>query len=369
MKFSVSLGDFQKAILRVLPAIPPKSTLPVLEHIHCTLINNSLSMIASDQEMTISTSLECHAESEGSVLIPARKLNELIKSLGSEGTVEIDISPNLDLTFTTSAGKFTMKGMDSNDYPMQPVFPEGESALFTSTDIMKIANKAMFAVSDDEYRPAMTGVLFQFRGNRVLGVATDSYRLARVTINASNLPEDLDVIIPSRAMEILRKVDSDVLMSVTRTHARFSLNNTTIITRIIDERFPPYENVIPADNDKTAIVNQRELVNVIRRVALFTSSSSRQIKISLEPNILHIHGEDDESGSIADESIACEFYGAEHFEIGFNHKYLEEALQQLAIDGNTMIRFSFSSANRATLIEPEPGNNELLILVMPVRLN
>jgi DNA polymerase-3 subunit beta len=170
-------------------------------------------------------------------------------------------------------------------------------------------------------------------------------------------------------MEILRKVDSNVLMSVTRTHARFSLNNTTIITRIIDERFPPYENVIPADNDKTAIVNQRELVNVIRRVALFTSSSSRQIKISLEPNILHVHGEDDESGSIADESIACEFYGAEHFEIGFNHKYLEEALQQLAIDGNTMIRFSFSSANRATLIEPEPGNNELLILVMPVRLN
>ena len=137
MKFSVSLGDFQKAIFRVLPAIPPKSTLPVLEHIHCTLINNSLSMIASDQEMTISTSFECHVESEGSVLIPARKLNELIKSLGSEGTVEIDISTNLDLTFTTAAGKFTMKGMNSVDYPMQPVFPEGETALFSSTDIMK----------------------------------------------------------------------------------------------------------------------------------------------------------------------------------------------------------------------------------------
>jgi len=369
MKFSISLGDFQKAMQRVLPAIPPRSTLPVLEHVHCTATATGLELIASDQEMTISTIIVCMVEGQGTVLIPARKLNDLLRSLGQEGSVLVEVSANLDIKFTTRGGTFTMKGMDSADYPQQPVFPEGENAHLSAADAMKIANRTMFAVSDDEYRPAMTGVLFQFRGNHVVGVSTDSYRLARVIIRGGGFPDDLDVIIPSRAMDVLRKVDSDVDMSVTRTHARFAMQDTTVITRIIDERFPPYENVIPVDNDKIAVVNQRDLVGVIKRVALFTSSTSRQIKITLMPDRIHVHGEDDESGSNADESTVCEFTGAESFEIGFNHRYLEEALQQLSGDDSGMVRLSFSSPNRAVLIEPTGEATDILILVMPVRLN
>ncbi len=369
MKFSISLGDFQKAMQRVLPAIPPRSTLPVLEHVHCTATSTGLELIASDQEMTISTQVPCMVEEQGTVLIPARKLHDLLRSLGQEGALLIDINSNLDITFRTTGGSFTMKGMDSADYPQQPVFPEGEHALLSATDAMKIANRTMFAVSDDEYRPAMTGVLFQFRGNHVIGVSTDSYRLARVIVRGEHFPDDLDVIIPSRAMDVLRKVDSNVDMSVTRTHARFAMSDTTVITRIIDERFPPYENVIPVDNDKIAIVNQKDLASVIKRVALFTSSTSRQIKITLTPNRVHVHGEDDETGSNADESTVCEFSGADAFEIGFNHRYLEEALQQLSGDESGMVRLSFSSPNRAVLIEPTGENSDILILVMPVRLS
>ncbi|MFM8457146.1 MAG: DNA polymerase III subunit beta [Ignavibacteria bacterium] len=369
MKFSISLGDFQKAMQRVLPAIPPRSTLPVLEHVHCTASKSGLDLIASDQEMTISTHVPCMVEEQGTVLIPARKLHDLLRSLGQEGALLIDINANLDITFKTSGGSFTMKGMDSEDYPQQPVFPEGEHALLSAADAMKIANRTMFAVSDDEYRPAMTGVLFQFRGNHVVGVSTDSYRLARVIVRGEHFPDDLDVIIPSRAMDVLRKVDSNVDMSVTRTHARFAMSDTTVITRIIDERFPPYENVIPVDNDKIAIVNQKDLAGVIKRVALFTSSTSRQIKITLTPNRVHVHGEDDETGSNADESTACEFSGSDAFEIGFNHRYLEEALQQLSGDESGMVRLSFSSPNRAVLIEPTSENSDILILVMPVRLS
>lgn len=368
MKFSVSLNDLQRAVQRVLPAIPPKSTLPVLEHIHCTVSSGTLTMIATDQEMTISTSLSCFAESDGAVLIPARRLNELVKSLGQEGSVEISVSPRYDLTLLTNAGKFNMKGMDTADFPQQPVFPEGTKATVQAADIMKIANKTLFAVSTDEYRPAMTGVLFQFRGTEVRGVATDSYRLARVTVQGQDFPEDLDVIIPARAMEILRKVESDVEMSVTRTHARFVLSSATIITRIIDERFPPYENVIPADNDKIALVNQKDLLSIIRRVSLFTSTTNRQVRLTLMPDKLNVHGEDEDSGSNADESAACDFNGGAQFEIGFNHKYLEEALQHVPGDDNGMIKMSFSSPNRASLIESTADAGDLLILIMPVRL-
>jgi DNA polymerase-3 subunit beta len=147
------------------------------------------------------------------------------------------------------------------------------------------------------------------------------------------------------------------------------MSDTTVITRIIDERFPPYENVIPVDNDKIAMVNQKDLAGVIKRVALFTSSTSRQIKITLTPNRVHVHGEDDETGSNADESTVCEFSGSDTFEIGFNHRYLEEALQQLSGDEAGMVRLSFSSPNRAVLIEPTSENSDILILVMPVRLS
>jgi DNA polymerase-3 subunit beta len=370
MKFSVSLSDFQSVIARALPAIPPKSTLPILEHFHCTVAAGLLTLIATDQELTISASTDINGGDDGSVLIPARKLNEIIKALGSEGSIDISVGANYNLTLNTPFGKYSMNGMSADDFPNMPNFPEGTRVTFKQDDIQLIANKTSFAVSKDEYRPAMTGVLFQFRTTEVRAAATDSYRLSRVIIKneAGDFPSDLDVIIPARTIDLLKKVDSDVTVSVTKTHAQFIFSNATIVTRVIDERFPPYENVIPTDNDKSVSVSPKDMLSAVKRVAIFTSDTSHQIRLKVENNSLTISGTDDDTGSRASETVRCDYAG-ETFEIGFNYVYVIDALNHLiSDDAQAEVTLSCSSPTRAALIKPTGEDTTLLMLVMPVRL-
>ncbi len=369
MKFSVSLSEFQSVISRAIPAIPPKSTLPILEHFHCSVDSGVLTLIATDQELTISASTNILGGTDGSVLIPARKLNEIIKALGSEGSIDVSVNANY-LTLNTPFGKYSMNGMSADEFPNMPHFPEGVKVNFNQEDIQLIANKTSFAVSKDEYRPAMTGVLFQFRTTEVRAAATDSYRLSRVIIPnaAGDFPADLDVIVPSRTIELLKKVDSNVIVSVTKTHAQFIFSNATIVTRVIDERFPPYENVIPNDNDKTVSVSPKDLLSAVKRVAIFTSDSSHQIRLRVEKKLMTISGADDDSGSKASETVICDYNG-DAFEIGFNYIYIVEALQHLVTDDpQAEVTLSCSTPTRAVLIRPTGADTTLLMLVMPVRL-
>lgn len=369
MKFSVTLSDFQSVIARAIPAIPPKSTLPVLEHFHCSVAAGTLTLVATDQELTISASTNILGGNDGAVLIPARKLNEIIKALGNEGSIDISVNANY-LTLNTPFGKYSMNGVGADEFPNMPHFPEGVNVNFAQDDIQLIANKTSFAVSKDEYRPAMTGVLFQFRTSEVRTAATDSYRLSRVIIKneAGDFPSDLDVIIPARTIDLLKKVSSDVRVSVTKTHAQFMFDNTTIITRVIDERFPPYENVIPTDNDKAVSISPKELLSAVKRVAIFTSDASHQIRLRVDKKTITISGSDDDTGSKASETVVCDYDG-EAFEIGFNYIYIVEALQHLITDDpHAEVTLSCSTPTRAALIRPTGTDNTLLMLVMPVRL-
>lgn len=371
MRFSVTLGDLQKVVSRVIPAIPPKSTLPILEHIHCTAANGTLTMWATDQELTISSSIAAFTDAEGEVLIPARRFNEIIRALGQEGTVEIAVSGNMDITLATNFGKYNMKGVNAAEFPLMPEFPAGTEAKLTKEYVSFIADKTVFAASKEEYRPAMTGVYLQFQGEFLSAAATDSYRLSRVIVPAMDhkFPTDLNVIVPARTIELLRKADSDVTVSVTRTHAQFIMGNTTYITRVIDEKFPPYENVIPKDNDKEVTINVREMISAIKRVAIFTNNRSYQIKVTIASEGLLIQGDDEESGSSAQEKVSCDYSG-QSFDIGFNYHYLLDALQHIETNNEDTKEclFTFSSPTRATLLKPGRDDNSLLMLVMPTRL-
>ena len=260
--------------------------------------------------------------------------------------------------------------MSADEFPTMPQFPEGTRATFSQANISRIAEKTVFAVSKEEYRPAMTGVLLQFRGDHVTAASTDSFRLSRVIVNAgeTEFPENLDVIIPARSIELLRKVDSDVTVSVTKTHAEFVMANTTIVTRVIDERFPPYENVIPKDNDKELTLSVKELIAALKRVAIFTNNKSYQIKMTVASDGVIIAGADDDSGANAQEQLPCDYSGPS-FDIGFNYHYVLDGLQHLdsGSDNNECL-FTFSSPTRAVLLKPNREDESLLMLIMPTRL-
>lgn len=396
MKFKVPIGEFQKRLSKVLPAIPPKATLPVLEHLNFKLEGGNLKIIATDQDITIMSNMEVESGEEGSVLVPGRKLDAIIKALGTTGEFEFESSTDtFEIKLVTPRGSYTMKGLNPNEYLDLPELfeskkpdikddaPDGTidtsvpTAVFSKDEIVLLSDKTYFAVSSDEFRPAMTGVLFQFRETFVNAVSTDSYRLVKATVHAdgAKYPQDFDVIIPSKAVELLRRSDNEVIMSFIETvghisHARFDIGETIYITRVIQEKFPPYESVIPEGNPLRLEVNQEEITSAIRRVAIFTSAKSKQIQLSLSSGKLTIIGQDEETGNHAREEIPAEYEGDDLL-IAFNHKYLDDSINNIdsKITEDNMVVMSFSEPSRPALVSPKAEKDELLMLIMPVRLS
>jgi DNA polymerase-3 subunit beta len=386
MNFTVNLNELQEAVNKTLPAIPPKSTLPVLEHLKFELSNNILEIVSTDQEITIKTEVQVEDATDGKILVPGRKLNDILKALGKTEKIlfKTDES-NFEIDIETSFGTYKMKGLSNNEYIELPELfevnndvenkPVDEIANIPQSEVIRLADKTAFAVSNDDFRPAMTGVLFQFRNNYLNAVSTDSYRLVKATYNteAGQLPDELDIIMPSRTMDLLKKADSDVEFSFIKnndkvTHVRFKIGKTVYISRIIDERFPPYESVIPTSNSITLTVNKSQLQSAIKRVAIFANDITKQLKVNISGTEMKLTAQDIDSGTKADENISCKLEGND-VEIGFNYKFLDEAIGHLNSNDDDEVVFTLSESNKPALIMPERDSKELLMLIMPVRLN
>ena len=396
MKFTATLTSFHKVIQKVLPAMPRKSTLPVLENFNFILTGNELRIVATDQEITIMSKLEVEGEEDGSILVPGRRINEIVKALGETGNLSFaSDDTTYEITIRTATGKYGMKGEDTQEYlalrelfesekpPINiedgsfvPAAGKTAAAFFKKDAIVNLTEKTVFAVSADEYRPAMTGVLFQFKGNHVNAVATDSFRLCKVVHRTENeiYPDDMNIIIPARAADLLKKSDDDVIFSFIRTmdkitHIRFDIGETVIISRIIDEKFPPYENVIPLESSFVASIPYKKAISAIKRAAIFTSKVNHQVKLNFNEQTLTIFSEDEETFSNATELIECEYTG-EDTVIAFNCIYLEQAISNIdGDDENLKFVITFSEQARPVLIKRTLEDNDLVMLIMPVRLN
>ena len=387
MKFIVSLSDFQNTLQKVLPAIPRKSTLPVLEHLYFKLNGPMLEIIATDQDITIKTTLSVVGEIDGAILVPGRKLNDIVKALDYDGDIIFSSDDEtFDTVISTNSGSYKMKGLSHEEYLNIPeLFKESSSndnpnipdeAIFLKRDdIMKIANKTVFAVSKDEFRPAMNGVFFQFLGDKLNAVSTDSFRMVKINLEDPDytFPADLNLIIPARSLDVLKKIDEDVNMSIIgnadkTTHVRFEIGSTVFVSKVIDEKFPPYEAVIPEFNKFYTVFNQKEFISALKRVSIFSSSISHQVRLHIADNKINLIAIDEDSGAKGQDTIECEYQGDE-IEMAFNHRYLDEVLQNLDLDAEELfIKMSFTDSAKPVIIEPTKLDNNILMLIMPVRL-
>ena len=386
MRFKASLADFQSALQKVLPALPRKSTLPVLEHLYFSLQDDILQIVAIDQDITIQTKLKVEPEVGGAILIPGRRLIEIIKAIGSVGLLELHSDDdNFEVTIETQnpVGSYTLKGLEHTEYLRIPELIESAkpkvdengklikeankiAIAFEPVEIQHLASNTVYAVSTDEFRPAMNGVLFQFRGTFLNAVATDSFRLVKTYISKaqSEFPEDLDLIIPARTVDVLKRVDNYMIMSFIeargkKTHVRIDMGDTVFISRLINETFPPYETVIPTD-----FAFKLEFSH---RVSIMTSTVSHQIRVHIENDTFSLTGQDESNGAHGIETINCEYNG-ENFELAFNSRFLKDALENMGNigdDGKVIVKFT--EQNRPVIIVPKNDKDDLLVLIMPVR--
>ncbi len=395
MKFTVSLKELNQALQKVTPALPKKSTLTVLEHFYFILKGDLLQVVASDQKITIMHQIVVNPHEDGKVLVPGKRITDIIKALeeSEEFTFSSD-NENFGITIKTAVGKYSMKGLDPLEYLTLPELFQSEkpdlsklinpideetkkkAALISMKDITWASERTYFCVSLDDFKPAMTGVLFQFQGNKANFVSTDGFRLTKATVlsNEHNVfPENLNVIIPARTMEMLRKADDDVIISFIEqnekiTHTRFDIGNTVIITRVIDESFPKYENVIPNENPYILKVNKKEVVPALKRVSLFASQVQKLVKFEIFNDSITLTAEDPEAGTQAQETIHCESNTASYL-VGFNFELFLEAIQNMEVEGeNDSVYIEMSGPTKPAVFKPINDGERLLMLLMPMKI-
>jgi DNA polymerase-3 subunit beta len=368
MEFKINSKMLEKHLAKVIPAVPVRTPMPVLENFLLDVKDGLLTVSATDLEIALIASLNVPSDENIKIVVPAKLLYDIVRSLGDVQIV-FKTEPNSKLTLSTENGVYNLSYSSPEDFPdIQSVTKEKEIS-FNGNDLKKAVDQTSFAMSKEDMRPAMTGTLFEFSEDGIRFVTTDGHRLVKYVNKSLKFEKDQQYIVPERAISVLAKLlgEADVKIYLSKTHAAFNFGDLEFISRLIGEKYPAYNSVIPLENDKILKVKTSDLLSTIKRMMLFSTSSSKQVKFSIKEDHLEISAEDIDHGSNAKESVSCEYKG-EPMDIGFNTAYVNDILSHVN-DDETI--FKLHSPTKACIIEPGEvkDNEELMLLLMPVRLN
>ncbi|MFO7825079.1 MAG: DNA polymerase III subunit beta [Cyclobacterium sp.] len=371
MKFIVSSSSLLKHLSSINGVVTTNPVVPILENFLFEIKDSKLTVTASDLQTSMMTEIEVEAKEDGNIAVPARILIETLKNLPEQPvTFSID-KETYSVEISSDNGRYKLAGENATDFPRIPGVTNA-SSVEMSTEILSnaIAN-TIFATSNDELRPAMTGVYINLSETNTTFVATDGHRLIRYRRVDIASPEAASIIVPRKALNLLKTtLPSDnvpVTVEFNSSNAYFKFNHIKMICRLIDERFPDYENVIPQDNNNDMTINRQEFLGSLRRIAIYANKTTHQVRLKLTGSELQVSAEDLDFSNEANERLSCEHEG-EDIEIGFNAKFLVEMLNNISAKEVTL---KFSAPNRAGLILPSDmsENEDILMLVMPVMLS
>ncbi|MBI5059954.1 DNA polymerase III subunit beta [candidate division KSB1 bacterium] len=372
MKFSASQSALLSALSTVAGVVPAKSPMPVLTHILAKLDKNELTLSATDLEVSMETKLEVKGERDGTALLPARKLLDLVRGWGGDGLMNVETKDSDRLNVRDAGGKLYQLATENvANYPKIPTLEALPVFKFDRMRLKRMIEKAIFAVSQDELRPQLTGVYVQAVAGELRLVSTDGHRLVKVSaLNTTYAGDEKTAIVPKKAMQSVQRVcerEGEVEVVFAGNQIGFRVGHTTLISKLIEGRYPNYEAVIPQGNNNTLTVGADELGGAVRRAAIVSNEISRQIRLKLDSEKIQIHVEDAEQGNEGEESVPCSYDG-DPMEVGYNAAYVMDMLKQIPTGEVVMKLGGPTSAGIVTPAEQEKDEN-LLMLIMPVRLN
>lgn len=371
MKFIVSSASLLKQLSAVNGVITTNPVVPILENFLFEISEGKLKITASDLQTSMITELDVESKANGKIAIPARILIDTLKNLPEQPvTFSID-EDTYSIELSCDNGRYKLAGENATDFPVIPVVENGDTLDISSNVLSRAITNTIFAASNDELRPAMTGIYVSINDSSITFVATDGHRLVRFRRVDVASEESNSLIIPRKALNLLKSSlpsdNTNVKVEFTPANAFFSFKNVRMVCRLIDERFPDYENVIPLDNQKQMKVDRGSFLNSLKRISIYANKTTHQVRLKITGSELQISAEDLDFSNEANEKLACEYSG-EDIEIGFNAKFLIEMVSNLDTNDLTL---RLSEPNRAGLLSPEDNdeNEDVLMLVMPVMLN
>lgn len=374
MKFVVSSSELLSHLQAISRAIASKSQLPVLDCFLFDLKDKLLSITASDLEVTMTTSMTTDStDGDGVVALPSKILLEILKKL-PEQPLTFDISMDtMVVDIISERGKYNFIAQPSQDYPSIPVVDEDKSnrIQLPVALLMTGINKTLFASADDELRPVMNGILFEFSTENLTFVASDSHKLVRYQRLDAKSDFEASFILPKKPAGLLKNVlpreSGDVMVEFDHKNAFFTLPNYKLVCRLVEGNYPSYNAVIPQDNPNKAIIDRVDLANTLGRVSIFANQASNLVKLHLTNNEMIVSAQDIDFSISAFEKLRCQYEGDE-MEIGFKSLFLSDILDNLS-SGDIIIEMSDPS--RAAILLPftKEENEEELMLLMPMMIN
>lgn len=377
MRFIIHGATLSHSLQAISGVIPSSRTMPILLNFLFELDGNTLTIKASDLETTASVRLDLDTVEHTSVdriAIPAKILLETVSNLSNQ-QLNISIKEDLSVEINAGVGKYKFLGESADAYPKAIDLENPQRSVISSSVLSKAITKTIFATGSEELRPQMGGVLCEQTTEGTVFVATDAHKLVKYTRTDCSVDENRSYILPKKPLTLLNKLlisnkeDVDVVIENNETNVRFDFSNYTLVSRLIDGKYPNYNAAIPSNNPNKLIIDRNMLYDSVKRVAVFASQTSNQVVFRLNGNKLLIYAQDTDMATDAREELNCNYQG-EEMEIGFNANYLTEMLNNVDTE---MLLMEMSTPDRAGIIYPydeqaEETQENILMLIMPVVL-
>jgi len=373
MKLTIERGALLKSLNHVQSIVERRNTIPILSNVLMSAEGGRLGLTATDLDIEIVESTAADVIREGSTTAPAHTLYDIVRKLPDGSQVQLDFSQD-DQRLTISAGRsrFTLACLPKEDFPAMSAGDLPYAFAVETKALARMIDKTRFAISNEETRYYLNGIFFHTAeaaaGHHVLrAVATDGHRLARYQVDMPDGAAGMEgVIIPKKTVGELRKLMDDaegsIEIALSDTKIRFAFGDVSLISKLIDGTFPPYNRVIPTDNDKELRVVGSEFAEAVDRVSTISTEKSRAVKLNLEDDRMTLTVTNPDSGN-ATEELSVD-YQAGALEIGFNAKYLLDITGQL--DGDTA-RFMLADSGSPTVVHDGEDDAALYVL-MPMRV-
>lgn len=378
MKFTVSSSHLYKHLVVLYGAVVSNPLLPILENFLFEISSGKLKITASDLQSSMITELPLDVIGETAVAVPARILLDTLKNL-PEQPIKFHIDEGAySISIKSDTGQYNLAGENAADFPTIPTGNTKASMVLPAHIFKRAIQQTIIATSHDDLKPAINGVYMYFREGTFTFVATDIHRLIRYIRTDIKAVEQIPFILPRKTLLLLTSLiagdQQEININFGNGNAYFQIASTRVVARLIDEKYPDYESVIPKNNPNKLVISRGELLASLRRIIVYTNKITHQVKFTLSEKKLHILAEDFNFDNKAKEELDCDYEGQLNLEIGFNAKSLLELLHNLDTEEVT---FYFSQAtqgnqaNKAAVITPnkQEHQEDVLLLIMPVILH
>lgn len=368
MNFKIKKEILLTHLNYVSKAVSTKNVIPVLAGIKLTLDNKRLTLEASDDSIIIKTSIDKKEIEEineiGSIVVPGRYILEIIRKIPNE-TINIE-TDGLKIFITTPSSEYTLNGIDSSEFPNYQFELNKEPIILKQKTLIEIINQTSFAASFQESRPILTGINFKIKGKIFEAVATDSYRLAKKTINLTKETDNhIDIVVPKMSLIELLKIlnnDGDVELHIFNNKIVFKFGDILFQSRLLNGTFPNVSSFVPEKYNLEITSNINDLYNIIDRTSLLSDSDKNIIQMEITNNELITTCDTLQIGKV-EERIIIKKNNNNNLKISFNAKFMMEALKSFDCKE---VEILLTDETKQFIIR-NPLNEDLLQLIVPVR--